>query len=83
MIWYVSTVKGNTLHTRVKCSKRKLEKLVQQIKVERNVSLTKARNVVESSSPTVKDKSYTAAVKVSTSNITFQIDLTWSNSEDK
>ena len=46
-------------------------------------SLTEARNVVESSSPTVKDKSYTAAVKVSTSNITFQIDLTWSNGEDK
>ena len=39
--------------------------------------------MVESSSPAVKDKSAAAAVKVSTSNIATQTDLTWSNGEDK
>ena len=57
--------------------------MVQQVKVERNLSFTEARKVVESSSPAVKDKSYAAAVKVSTSNIATQTDLTWSNGEDK
>ena len=65
------------------CPKWKLEKMVQQVKVERNLSFTEARKVVESSSPAVKDKSYAAAVKVSTSNIATQTDLTWSNGEDK
>ena len=65
------------------CQKWKLEKMVQQVKVERNVSFTEARKVVESFPPAVKDKSYAAAVKVSTSNIAIQTDLTWSNGEDK
>ena len=56
---------------------------MQQVKVERNLSFTEARKVVESSSPAVKDKSYAAAVKVSTSNIAIQTDLTWSSGEDK
>ena len=65
------------------CPKWKLEKMVQQVKVERNLSFTEARKVVESSSPAVKDKSYAPAVKVFTSNIAIQTDLTWSNGEDK
>ena len=65
------------------CPKWKLEKIVQQVKVERNLSFTESRKVVESSSPAVKDKSYAAAVKVSTSNIATQTDLTWYNGEDK
>ena len=65
------------------CPKWKLEKMVQQVKVERNLSFTEARKVVESSSPAVNDKSYAAAVKMSTSNIAIQTDLTWSNGEDK
>ena len=64
-------------------SKVEIGKMVQQVKVERNLSFTEARKVVESSSPAVKDKSYAAAVKVSTSNIATQTDLTWSNGEDK
>ena len=64
MIWHVPIVEGNTLHTRVSVQSGNREKMVQQVKVERNLSFTEARKVVETSSPAVKDKSYAAAVKV-------------------
>ena len=66
------------------CLTWKLEEkqMVQQVQVEIYLSFTEARKVVESSSPAVKDKYY-AAVKVSTSNIAIQTDLTWSIGDDK
>ena len=79
MIWHVHIVEGNTAYSR-ECQKWNLKKW---LKVERNLSFTKARKVVESSSPAIKYKYYAAAVKVSTSNIAIQTDLTWSNGEDK
>ena len=57
--------------------------MVQQVKVERKLSFTEARQLVESSSPTVKYKVYDASVKVCTSNIAIPTDLTWSNGEEK
>ena len=42
-----------------------------------------ARKLVETSTPVAASKSYAAAVKVSTTSIATQTDLTWPNAEDK
>ena len=76
MIWHVPIVEGNTLHTRLSVQSGNWKKMVQQVKVERKLSFTEAGKVVESSSLAIKDKSYAAVVKVSTSNIAIQTDLT-------
>ena len=59
-----------------------MEKTVQQVKVERNLSFTGARNIVETSRPAATGKTYAAMVKVSTTSVAIQTDLTWSNGEE-
>ena len=59
-----------------------MEEHVQQVKVEKHLSFYETRELVETSTP-VASKSYAAAVKVSTTNITTQTDLTWPNAKDK
>ena len=46
-----------------------MEKTVQQVKVEKNLSFT--------------GKTYAAMVKVSTTSVAIQTDLTWSDGEEK
>ncbi|XP_041357625.1 uncharacterized protein LOC121374586 [Gigantopelta aegis] len=65
------------------CPKWKVEKEVQHVKVEKHLSFTEARKVVEASTPSAAGKSYAAAAKVSTTSIAIQTDLTWPNGEDK
>ena len=65
------------------CSRWKMEKTVQQVKVERNLSFTEARKIVETSRPAATGKTYAAMVKVSTTSVAIQTDLTWSNGEEK
>ncbi|XP_041357653.1 uncharacterized protein LOC121374613 [Gigantopelta aegis] len=65
------------------CPRWKVEKEVQHVKVEKHLSFTEARKVVEASTPPAAGKSYAAAVKVSTTSVAVQTDLTWPNGEDK
>ena len=60
-----------------------MEKQVQQVKVEKHLSFYEARKLVETSTPVAASKSYAAAVKVSTTSIATQTDLTWPIAEDK
>ena len=60
-----------------------MEKTVQQVKVEKNLSFTEARTIVETSRPAATGKTYAAMVKVSTTSVAIQTDLTWSNGEEK
>ena len=60
-----------------------MEKQVQQVKVEKHLSFYEARKLVETSIPVAASKSYAAAVKVSTTSIATQTELTWPNAEDK
>ena len=64
------------------CPRWKVEKQVQQVKVEKHLSFYEARKLVETSTPVAASKSYAAAVKVSTTSIATQTDLTWPNAED-
>ena len=57
------------------CPKWKQEKQVQQVRVEKQVSLTEARRLVETRSGAVAGKYYASAVKVSTTN--------WPNGADR
>ncbi|XP_041355359.1 uncharacterized protein LOC121372987 [Gigantopelta aegis] len=65
------------------CPKWKVEKQVQQVKVEKHLSFTDARIFVDASTHEASGKSYATAVKVSTTSVAIQTDLTWPNSEDK
>ena len=56
---------------------------VQKVKVEKNLSFTEARNIVEASRTSATGKTYVATVKVSRTNVSIQTDLTWSNGEEK
>ena len=69
-------------HSR-ECSRWKMETTVQQVKVERYHSLTEARTFVDTSLPAATGKTYAAMVKVSTTSVAIQTDLTWSNGEEK
>ena len=59
------------------------KKRVQKVKVERNLSLTEARKIVEASRTAETGKTYVAMIKVSTTSVSIQIDLTWYNGEEK
>ncbi|XP_041376818.1 uncharacterized protein LOC121389287 [Gigantopelta aegis] len=63
--------------------KWKVEKEEQHVKVEKHISFIEARKVVEASISPAAGKSYAAAVKVSTTSIAIQTDLTWPSGEDK
>ena len=52
-------------------------------KSRKHLSFYEARELVETSTPVAASKSYAAAVKVSTTSIATQTDLTWPNAEDK
>ena len=58
------------------CPKWKLEKKVQQVKVQNNVSFFDARKLVETTGPAM-GKSYAAAAGVSNRAIGCQTELTW------
>ena len=60
-----------------------MEKTVQQVKVENSMSFTEARKIVEVLRPAATGKTYGAMVKVSTTSVAIQTDLTWSNGEEK
>ena len=60
-----------------------MEKTFQQVKVEKNLSFTEARKSVEASRPAETGNTYAAVVKVSTTSVAIQTDLTWTNGEDK
>ena len=65
------------------CAKWKLEKKVQQVKVEKRISFPDARKLVELSTPVVAEKSYAAAVKITTKSVATNTDLTWPYNEPK
>ncbi|XP_041364243.1 protein ecdysoneless homolog [Gigantopelta aegis] len=77
--------KGNHCAYSRECPRWKLEKRVQQVKVQNKLSFTDARRLVESATPTVGDKSYAAAAaaKVATKSIAVNTDLTWHCDEAK
>ena len=60
-----------------------MEKTVQQVKVEKNLSFTQARKIEETSWPAATGEIYAAIVKVCTTSVAIQTDLTWANGEDK
>ena len=74
--------KGHHFAFSRECPRWKMEKQVQQVKVEKHLSFYEARKLVETSTPVAASKSYAAAVKVSTTSIATQTDLTWPNAED-
>ena len=83
---HVPIVTGNTLRTRESAQggQRNMEKKrVQKVKVEKNLCFTEARKIVEASQPAATGKTYVAMVKVSTTSVSIQTDLTWSNGEEK
>ena len=82
MIWHVLIAKATILPSH-ECPRWKVEKQVQQVKVEKHLSFYKARKLVETSTSVAASKSYAAAVKVSTTNIATQTDLIEPNAEDK
>ena len=75
--------KGHHFAFSRECPRWKVEKQVQQVNVEKHLSFYEARELVETSTPVAASKSYAAAVKVSTTSIATQTDLTWPNAEDK
>ena len=60
-----------------------MENGVQKVKVEKKLYFTEARKIVEASRPAATGKTYVAMVKVSTTSVSIQTDLTWSNGEEK
>ena len=60
-----------------------MEKTVQQVKVERNLSFTDARKIVETSRPAATGNTYAAIIEASTTSVAIQTDLTWTNGEEK
>ena len=75
--------KGHQFAYSRECPRWKVEKQVQQVKVEKHLSFYEARTLVETSTPVAASKLYAAAVKVFTTSIATQTDLTWPNAEDK
>ena len=55
---HVPIVTGNTLRTRESAQGGKMEKTVQQVKVEKNLLFTEARTIVEASQPAATGKTY-------------------------
>ncbi|XP_041369839.1 uncharacterized protein LOC121383807 [Gigantopelta aegis] len=77
--------KGNHCAYSRECPRWKLEKRVQQVKVQNKLSFTDARRLVETATPTVGDKSYAAAAaaKVATKSVAVNTNLTWHYDEAK
>ncbi|XP_041374774.1 uncharacterized protein LOC121387651 [Gigantopelta aegis] len=77
--------KGNHCAYSRECPWWQLEKQVQQVKVQKKLSFIDARRLVETATPTVADKSYTAAAsaKVATKSVAVNTDLTWHCDEAK
>ena len=75
--------KGSHFAYSRECSKWKQEKQVQQVRVEKQVSFPETKRLVETRSGAVAGKSYATAVKVSTTNVSVQTDLTWPNGADR
>ena len=61
----------------------KVEKRVQQLKVEKHYSFYEARKLVEASAPVATGPSYAAVVKTFTKSISINTDLTWCYQENK
>ena len=75
--------KGNHFAYSRECAQWKIEKKVQQVKVEKRLTFPEARKLVQTAIPLAEGKSYAAAVKVSTRSISTNTDLTWRHDEDK
>ncbi|XP_041368572.1 uncharacterized protein LOC121382919 [Gigantopelta aegis] len=75
--------KGNHFAYSRECARWKLEKKVQQVKVEKHLSFPEARKFVETEVSVIVGKSYAAAVKVSTRSVAINTDLTWRYDEAK
>ena len=76
--------KGNHSAYSRECPKWKLEKKVQQVKVERRLSFPDARKLVETTATAaVLERSYAAVVKVPTKSISTNTELTWPCNESK
>ena len=75
--------KGHHFAFSRECPRWKVEKQVQQVKVEKHLSFYEARKIVETSTAAATGKSYAAVVKVSTTSTAIQTDITWPHGEDK
>ena len=75
--------KGNHFAYSRECAQWKIEKRVQQVKVEKHLSFPEARKLVETANPVAAGKSFAAAVKVSTRSVATNTDLTWRFDEAK
>ena len=56
-----------------------MEMRVQQVRVEKPLSIYNARKLVETTQPAMVATSYTAVVKATTRNAPVNTDLTWRN----
>ena len=75
--------KGNHFAYSRECARWKVEKRVQQVKVEKHISFYEARKLVEALAPVATGPSYAAVVKASTKRISINTDLTWCYEENK
>ncbi|XP_041357871.1 uncharacterized protein LOC121374825 [Gigantopelta aegis] len=75
--------KGNHFAYSRECPRWQLEKRIQQVRVAKRVSFPEARKLVETKSAVAVEKSYAAAVKVSTTSTSVQTDLTWPDGVDR
>ena len=76
---YISCIncKGNHFAYSQECATWRLEKRVQQVRVEKHLSFPDARKLVEAETPVVVGKSHAVAAKVSTRSVSINTDLTW------
>ena len=75
--------KGNHFAYSRECARWKVEKRVQQVKVEKHISFYEARKLVEALAPVATGPSYAGVVKASTKRISINTDLTWCYEENK
>ena len=64
-------------------AKWKVEKRVQQLKVEKHISSYEARMLMEALAPVATGSSYAAVVKTSIKSISINTDLTWCYQQNK
>ena len=77
--------KGKHFAYSYECAKWKIEKKVQQVKVEKRLSFQEARKLVETATPpsVAAGKSYAAVAKVPMTSVSINTELTWPVNETK
>ena len=83
MKWHLPLATGNASHTRVNAEVENGIFFLVQVKVEHYLTFTEARTNAEISRPAATGKTYAAKVKVYTTNIAIQTDLTRTNGKKK